>query len=165
MEKSAVADDDLTYQFQRRQRPDRHPYQLGCLFGVLCVAISQLVIGIPPESVLHDALDGAALVTLNTTLIVGALLGLLGASLHRDRDPRLSLRLGIAGQISVMVGLASYTWTVIAITNGPYWLSLLGAGLGFGLTYAAGHRIIQQFQALKALKEYVDLVHPKAEPL
>jgi hypothetical protein len=157
----ASPDVDLTFGIQPRQRPDRHPYQLGCLVGVLCVSISQLLIGLPPESALYNAIEHSALVVLNTTLIVGSTLGLIAAALHRDRDPRLSLRLGIAGQISVLFGLASYTITVLTITDTPYWLSVLSAGLGFGLSYASAHRILQQIKALRALRKFVDLVHPK----
>lgn len=154
---------DLTFKVQKRKRPDRHPYQIGCLSGLLAVAISQMVVGIPPESALHDTVRYTTVAMLNTTFIIGAFLGLLGAALHRDRDPRLSLRLGIAGQFSVFTGVSTYSIIIISITETPYWLSLLSGGLGIGLTYASAARMWQQWQALRDLKSIVDIIQPDEE--
>lgn len=158
----AVEVKDVAFQVQERKRPDRHPYQVGCLAGLLGFAVSQLVVGIPDESVLHGTVRYSLIAALDATFIVGSLLCLLGAALHRNRDPRLSLRLGIAGQFSVFAAALCYTIIAVTVTDAPYWLSIISGALGIGVTYAAVHRMAQQWQALHRLKVLVRVVHPES---
>lgn len=151
---------DLTFRVQERKRPDRHPYQVGILIGLACVATSQIIVGIPPASALYGAVDYSLMVALNTTLIVGSLLGLWGAALHRDRDPRLSLRLGMAGQFSVFVGTIAYSAIILGVTPPPYFLSVLSAMLGITIAYASAHRFAQQWKALRDVSKLVDIIQP-----
>jgi len=154
---------DLTFRVQKRKRPDRHPYQLSIEFGLIGLAVSQLLVGVPPDSPMAGEIRYSTTAMLNILFLVGATLSLIGATLHRDRDPRLSLRLGISGQFGVFVGVACYTAIIVMVTNPPYWLSWLSGALGFGVTYASGHRMIQQWQALQDLKKMVDIVEPEPD--
>lgn len=151
---------DLTFRVQERKRPDRHPYQVGVLIGLTCVGISQIIIGIPPASALYQAVDRTMMIALNATLIVGSLLGLWGAALHRDRDPRLSLRLGMAGQFSVFIGTITYSAIILGVTPPPYFLSVLSAMLGIMIAYASAHRFLQQWQGLRDVSKMVDIIQP-----
>jgi hypothetical protein len=150
---------DLTYAVQPRQRMDRHPYQVGVLTGMIAVSLSQMIVGLPPQSALWQAVDRSTIITLNSCFVVGAMLGLVAAILPRDHDPRLSLRLGMCGQAAVFLATISYVAVVLSITEAPYWLSVLSAGIGIGVCYASSHRIVQQRAALRDVKRVVDTIH------
>lgn len=150
---------DLTYAVQPRQRLDRHPYQIGVLVGMIAVSLSQMIVGLPPQSALWQAVDRSTIITLNSCFVVGATLGLVAAILPRSHDPRLSLRLGIFGQFAIFLATLSYVVVVLTITEAPYWLSVLSAGIGLGVCYASAHRIVQQRQALHDVKRVVDAIH------
>lgn len=156
---------DLSFQVQERKRPDRHPYQLGALFGLITVAAGQIIVGIPHESTLYGHVSELTVDMLDALFIIGAALGLAGAAMHRDRDPRLSLRLGMFGQFSVFCGMISYTYITITGVGSFTWLALLSGGLGIGLTYASAHRMLQQRKAVSDLRKLVDIIQPpKDEP-
>lgn len=133
------------------------------MFGLIGVASSQLIIGIPPDSPMQGEVRQTISGMLNVLFIIGALFCLIGAGLHRDRDPRLSLRIGIAGQFSVFVGVACYTYIVLDTATPPYWLSWLSGALGFGITYASAHRLLQQWRALRDLKGLINVAQPESE--
>lgn len=152
---------DLTFRIQERKRPDRHPYQLGVLIGLIGFSTSQIIVGVPPTSLLYATVRHSLLISLHLTLIMGSVLTLMGAALHRDRDPRLSLRLGIAGQFSIFIGVISYVFIVTSNTDAPYWLSVLSVAITVGIAYASLHRMLQQWRALRDLKKVVDLIKPR----
>lgn len=152
---------DVSFRVQERKRPDRHPYQIGSMFGLILVAVGQTIVGIPPESTLYGHVSVFTTDTLDVLFIIGGLMGLLGASMHRDRDPRLSLRLGMFGQFAVFCGMISYTYITIAGIGTISWIAVLAAGLGIGLTYASAHRMLQQHKAISDLNRLVDFMQPK----
>lgn len=144
---------DLTFELQKRERPDRHPYQVGCLSGLLVVAIAQIVIGLPPESALYQTVDYLTVVTLNVAFIIGSVMTLTGAYVSRERHFNLSMRLGIFGHMSTFTASAVYALIVIAATSGdgsrPYWLAVTSVGFSVGLCYASIMRFIQMRSLLK----------------
>jgi hypothetical protein len=126
---------------------------------MVLVSISQLVKGIPPESALYDAIKYPELLALNACFIIGGVFGLIGGALNRDKDDiRLSLRFGIMGQLSICAASAFYALLVTSITENGYWLSVLSSGISGGIAYAAGHRLIQQWRALRWTNRAVKLV-------
>lgn len=151
---------DLSFRVQERKRPDRHPYQIGCLLGVVLVAFGQMFIGIPHESTLYGHVSTLTIDLLDALFIIGGFLGLVGALMHRDRDPRLSLRLGMFGQFAVFCGMISYAYITVTGVGSPTWLAILSAGLGIGLTYASAHRMLQQRKAIHDLDRLVDIMQP-----
>jgi hypothetical protein len=145
---------DLTFELQRRERPDRHPYQLGCLSGLLGVSLSQAIIGINPTSALYEVAERLTILAINSTFIVGAIMCLMGAFLSRDSHFELSVRVGMYGHVSVFVGCLFYTAVVIASTKPefgekPYWLSVTSVLLSLGIAYASVMRFKQMGALLK----------------
>jgi hypothetical protein len=152
---------DLAFQVQKRQRPDRHPYQIGTLAGLIASAASQLIIGIPPSTPLYDRVSFAALISVNSCFIVGGMLALIGAVLPRDHDPRLSLRIGMAAQTAIFTASNTYVFAIITAIHASYWLSVLSAGTGIGVSYASAHRWVQQQRALRDVGRVIKIVHPE----
>lgn len=149
---------DLTFELQRRERPDRHPYQVGCLSGLLGVSLSQALIGVPPESALYDTAAQLTILSIDATFIVGAIMCLAGAMLSRDRHFGLSVRIGMWGHVSIFVGCLYYTLVVIISTDPefgkkPYWLSVTSVLLSLGIAYASVARFRQMHALLKDWKK------------
>jgi len=146
---------DVTFELQLRERPDRHPYQTGCLSGLLVVSIAQMILGLPPESALYKTVGYATVVALNIPFVVGSAMALAGAILNRERRFELSLRLGIFGHLSLFVAALCYTLFVMVATHGPgdkpYWIAVTSVGLSVGIAYAS----VQRFRQMrKLLAEY-----------
>lgn len=145
---------DLTFELQRRERPDRHPYQVGCLSGLLAVSLAQAILGVPPESALFKTAAHLTILAIDASFIVGAIMCLWGAFLSRDRHFELSVRLGLYGHLSVFFGCLAYTVVVIASTkpemgSKPYWLAVTSVGLSIGIMYASVLRSRQMYGLLK----------------
>lgn len=140
---------DMTFELQKRERPDRHPYQVGCLFGILLVSVCQLILGVPETSAIAklDIQDTVDL--LSISFIVGAVLTLAGGALSRDEYFDLSLQLGIWGHLSTFASSVIYTFIVVSTTPFPYWTALATVGLTIGIAYASIHRFIQMFSLLR----------------
>lgn len=148
---------DLTFELQRRERPDRHPYQVGCLVGLLIVSLAQALLGIPPESALFNVVDYTTLLAIDSVFIVGSVLCLWGAALSRTEHFTMSVRFGIWGHFAVFFGCMTYTTIVIATTqpdfdSRPYWLSITSVGLSLGVAYASVMRFKQMYALLKDWK-------------
>lgn len=151
---------DLTFELQRRERPDRHPYQVGILVGLFVIAVGQLILGLPPESALYNVVDFKTIVALNIPFIVGSVLALAGAALGRNRHLVLSLRLGVYGHMSTFVATLTYSIIVMVAASGgredlfqfntkPYWLAGTSVGMGLGVAYASVMRFRQMRKLLK----------------
>lgn len=146
---------DLTFELQRRERPDRHPYQIGCLVGLLVVSAVQAIIGVPPGSALNGIATHATIVAIDVTFVVGSILCLWGAILGRDKHFELSVRTGVYGHFSIFFGCLAYTGLVIASTEPrfsekPYWLAVTSIGLTVGIAYASVLRWQQMRMLLRA---------------
>ena len=145
--------EDVTFALQQRARPDRHPYQVGILAGLLIVAIGQIILGLPPQSALYDVIGQVTLIALNMTFIIGSVLTLSGAALSRRTHFTLSVRLGIFGHLSTFTASIVYSLIVIVATqepgSKPYWLAVTSVGLALGLAYASFQRFRQMRTLLK----------------
>jgi hypothetical protein len=151
---------DVTFELQRRERPDRHPYQVGCLSGLLIVSAFQILLGLPPESALFEVVERSTLIALNTPFIIGSVLTLYGAYLDRNTHFVASVRLGIWGHLSTFVATMTYSSAVIVATGlglgKPYWLGVTSVGLSIGLSYASIARFIQMRNLLKDYRGTTD---------
>ena len=153
---------DLTFELQRRDRPDRHPYQVGILSAILIMAIAQIALGLPSTSALRGSLSYATMVALDVAFIIGSALALWGAAVNRSRHFLLSVRLGMYGHLSTFTASLIYALIVIVATEGPgskpYWLAVTSVMLTLGLAYASVHRFIQ----MRSLhKEYLRRRQPQ----
>lgn len=148
---------DVTFELQRRERPDRHPYQVGILFGLLIIALCQIILGLPPQSALYDTVNYTTLVALNTPFIVGSTLALSGAALSRATHFVLSVRLGMFGHLSTLAASAMYSVIVIVSTDNPggkpYWIAVTSVGMSLGLVYASVARFLQMRSLLRQYRQ------------
>ena len=143
---------DLTFELQRRERPDRHPYQVGSLVGLLIVSTAQLILGIPPESALYRIAEHATILALNLAFIVGCVMCLWGGALSRAEHFMLSVRLGVYGHLSILAGCLAYSFLVVMAVSPnagskPYWLAVTSVGLSLGIAYAS----VQRYRQMRRL--------------
>lgn len=144
---------DLTFELQKRERPDRHPYQVGCLVGILIVSIAQLVMGVPDTSALYKLDIQDTMNAMSLSFIVGAVITLQGAMLDRDEHFELSLHLGVWGHLSTFVSSVVFSMIVMSTTPFPYWAALATMGMSIGIAYASAHRFVQMSLLLRAWRK------------
>lgn len=145
---------DITFELQKRERPDRHPYQIGSLVGLLIVSFAQATLGISPSSALWGVTDRSTLLAIDSAFIVGSTLCLYGAWLSRDKHFELSVHVGMWGHFSIFFACLSYTAIIIAsqeprFSEKPYWLGVTSVGLTLGIAYASVMRYRQMRGLMK----------------
>ena len=149
---------DLTFELQRRERPDRHPYQVGSLVGLLIVSIAQAILGVPPESALYGIAAYATILSINSLFIIGSIMCLAGAVMNRREHFLLSVRIGLWGHLSIFVGCLAYSLLVVIAMkpefhSKPYWLAVTSVGLSLGIAYASVARFQQMRKLLRDWKQ------------
>lgn len=130
-------------------RPDRHPYQITMMFGVWLYGVTYPIYGQIPSA---TGIKLWPLVWLLISFTIGCGLTLIGGWLDRQRDPRLSLKLGMMGQIVVgccMTWLSIYYWNNIPPLG-------FEATLVACIAVAAFWRSIQTWRLLRSINEYVE---------
>lgn len=140
---------DVTFELQKRERPDRHPYQVGCLFGLMVVSFSQIFIGFAPGSILYDRLAILTAMALNSVFVIGCILCLWGAALNRDSHFEMSLRLGMFGHVAIFAGCVAFCLIIIGLTEEFYWTTVTSVGFAGGIVYASVARFRQMYRLLK----------------
>jgi hypothetical protein len=127
-------------------RSDRHPYE------VLPMLVSPPVLVVYVLMKLHRGVLTETTLIIGGTLILGCVLTLVGALLPRERDIRMSLQIGICGQIAVAWGFGQASY---ALLREGFSRPVI-QGLLLSIAAAALVRVYQMTRELLAIRRIVN---------